>query len=578
MSLQSAMHIGRSALNAASAGIQVASNNISNASSPGYSRQIAHLLPVRGSNSYGTGTIGNGVSVGSIERQVDQALLARFWSGLNNEAGALQESAIMNQVEGSLNELTGFDLSSGLSGFFNLWSERANLSESSAVVVQEGTQLADLFGRLRGDLSSTRRQVDEQLFAAVGRANQLLAQIAESNRQIGNAEGGQGKANTMRDQRDELVSELAALVDVSIVEQSNGLYDVLVGSTPVVLGASARPLEVRLSSQGNEVQADIAIANGGSFIEVESGIIGGLLASRRNGVDRAISQLDEIAAQLIFQVNRIHSTSTNAGGLRSAMGSLTLSTTDRARAFNDPTNAALGALPFGPRNGGFMVHMTNSTTGEVTSRRIDVDLDGLTNNGLPGTGDDTTPEDIRAALAGIPGLNASFTADGRLSITADSNLSFSFSDDSSDVLATLGVNGFFQGSSANDMSVRSELVANPSRLGTGRIVDGVFVENGSALRISDLQSTTIDALGGQGFSSAWRGIVGDLAGRTEAAANKAAGATIVRENLEAQRSAISGVNLDEESINLLTFQRLYQGAARVIQTADELLDTLLSIV
>ncbi len=578
MSLTSAMLIGRSGLDAASAGIQVASNNIANAASPGYSRQIAHLRPVRGSNTSGVGSIGNGVGISEIERQVDQALLARYWRGLNTEAAALQESAILNQVEGSLNELTGSDLSSELSGFFNLWSERANLSESSAVVLQQGAQLADMFQRLRGSLRDTQDQVDSQLGNAIERANQLIGQIADVNREIGAAEGGQTTANSLRDRRDELVSELAALVDVSVIEQSNGLYDVLVGSTPVVLGGSARPMELRLSSDGSKVRAAIAVGNGGSVLDVESGILGGLLAARRGGIDRAINDLDHIAAELIFQVNRIHSTSTNVGGLKSATGSLQLALGDRTLALNDPTNAALAGLPFAASNGGFLVEVTNTATGETSTTRIDVDLDGLNDAGLPGFADDTSAEDIRAALDAIDGLTARFTADGRLAVASDSAFSFAFSDDSSDALAVLGVNGFYEGASAADIAVRADLIDTPTRLGTGSMLDGVFIENGAAMAIAGLSSQPLDALDGQGFSGAWRDVVGDIAGSTAAAADRADGASIVRENLEAQRAAVSGVNLDEESINLLAFQRLYQGSARVIQTASDLLDTLLSIV
>ena len=52
----------------------------------------------------------------------------------------------------------------------------------------------------------------------------------------------------------------------------------------------------------------------------------------------------------------------------------------------------------------------------------------------------------------------------------------------------------------------------------------------------------------------------------------------MRENLEAQRAGISGVSADEETLNLIQFQRQYQAAARFINIVDEMLQTLLSIV
>jgi flagellar hook-associated protein 1 FlgK len=65
--------------------------------------------------------------------------------------------------------------------------------------------------------------------------------------------------------------------------------------------------------------------------------------------------------------------------------------------------------------------------------------------------------------------------------------------------------------------------------------------------------------------------------RTAAAADAADGAKLVRESLEAQEQAVSGVSIDEESIDLLLFQRQFQAAARFISTIDETLQTLLSI-
>ncbi|NJL31868.1 MAG: flagellar hook-associated protein FlgK, partial [Phycisphaerales bacterium] len=55
-------------------------------------------------------------------------------------------------------------------------------------------------------------------------------------------------------------------------------------------------------------------------------------------------------------------------------------------------------------------------------------------------------------------------------------------------------------------------------------------------------------------------------------------ASIVRENLESQQQSVSGVNTDEETINLLAFQRAYQAGARFLNVVDEMYQTLLQIV
>ena len=81
MGLTSAMHIGRSALVSSQIGIQVTGNNLANAATPGYARQVMFLQPTRGQLAGGY-TLGRGVGIRAVERQVDEALqdrLRRAW-------------------------------------------------------------------------------------------------------------------------------------------------------------------------------------------------------------------------------------------------------------------------------------------------------------------------------------------------------------------------------------------------------------------------------------------------------------------------------------------------------------------
>src|SRR4051812_42076502 len=232
MSLSASLQIGTSALNAAQLAIQVAGNNLANAATAGYSRQVALLLPTR-ANNFGRLSIGTGVQVSDIRRQVDQALQDRLWSGISGQSAAAQDHAVLSQVEDILGELGDSSLSHELSAFFNSWSERANGTGSSAVVVQQGQPLADFVRPLRHDLAAQTQGIDDQLGTRVARADGLLSQIADLNHSISDAEAGGGQASSLRDQRDSVVSELSQYMDVSTVEQANGSIDVLVGSTPV---------------------------------------------------------------------------------------------------------------------------------------------------------------------------------------------------------------------------------------------------------------------------------------------------------------------------------------------------------
>jgi flagellar hook-associated protein 1 FlgK len=303
-----------------------------------------------------------------------------------------------------------------------------------------------------------------------------------------------------------------------------------------------------------------------------------MLNNRDAAIDDTIEKLDTLAANLIFEVNRLHSTGVNQQGWTALTGTLAVSPTDRTLALNDPNNQSLASLPFAPTNGGFFVNVTNSTTGATETVRIEVDLDGIDSSGQRSFADDTSLTDIQAALDAIPGVTARILPDGRLDIAAAPGSEISFSEDTSGVLATLGVNSFFTGTSAGNIAVRDDLVADPTQLALGRFENGTFVENGTAIGIAELQTTALGQLGGSSLGGFWTSAVSRVGVLASSAANDAEATRVVRESLEAQDSAVSGVSVDEESVNLINYQRAYEGAARFISIVDELTQTLISLV
>lgn len=578
MSLTAAMNIGRSALATSQLGLQVAGNNMANAATPGYSRQVGRLVALRGDTSVRGLMIGAGVGMRGVQRQVDEAVEARLRLSTADHAYAAMQSQVYAGVEDALGELGDNDLSSQLSAFFTAWSERANAPASGAAVIQKGEQLAAFVRRLRDDLGDQKRQINAQVGAAVARADQLLTEIAALNGEIAQAEAGGATANTLRDQRDASVRELSGMMDVTVVDRGREGADVLVGSVPVVLGAQSRGLRLRSQAVGDEIVVSVATAADGSELSVASGQLGALLQNRGQAVEATIQRLDTLTSQLIFQVNRLHSTGTPPDGLRAASATLGLSAAERAMALNDAQNATLRGLPFQAVNGGFTVRYRSENTGVEDTVRINIDLDGLTASGTPGTADDTTAEDIRAALAAVPGLTAAFTADGRLEIAAAEGVAFSFEDDSSGVLAVLGVNSYFTGVDGSDIAVRGDLAADPGRLAAGRYTNGAYSENGTVLALAGLQSEGIAAIGGKNIPELWRDGVLRVGAEAATALSAADAAAVVRDSLEAQRAAVSGVSIDEESLNLLEFQRQYQGAAKLIAVAQEMTQVLLQLI
>ncbi len=573
MSLLSAIHIANSALATSQIGLQVTSQNLANAATPGYTRQVALMQAVRGRTN-DPFMIGSGVGINEVRRQIDTALQSRLWNAHSSEFGNAQQLNVFGQLEALLNEGTDFDLSSELSSFFNSWSEATTVLDSSATVTNQGRALSSYIQNIRSDLVDQREQLENQIDSQTTQANALFDEIAQINATISSSESGQGQAGALRDRRDQIVTELSQLMEITAVETNQGGFDIFVGSTPIVQGNLSRGVQIDRRTVGSTVSVTVNTADNNDTLAVTSGSIGGLLSSRDGAIDQTISKLDDIAANLIFEVNKIHSTGINEDWLTTSLGTLQVSAANQSLPLNDPANNNLADLPYAPSNGGFFVNIRNEDTGTSDQIWVPVDLDGIDTLGAASVADDTSAEDIRGAIDAIPGLTASFDSSGRLDINASTGFSFSFSEDSSGALATLGVNTYFEGTDATNIAVRDDLTVMMGRLAP----DGSFSANGNALLLGDLGNQTVDALGGHSISQFWGIQTQDIAVQTSSARTQADSAFLVRQSLDGQRASVSGVSIDEESINLLTYQRQYQGAAQVITAAQEMFDTLLSIV
>lgn len=577
MSLTSSLYIANSALTTSQVGLQVTSQNLANAATPGYTRQVALLQALRGRTT-DPFMIGSGVGVNEVRRQIDSALQGRLWNANSEEYGNAQQLNVFNQLEAILNEGTEFDFSSELSSFFNTWSEATTLLDSASTVVNQGRSLSSFIQNIRSDLVDQRQQVENQIDSEVNRANALFSEIADINATISTSEIGQTEAGALRDRRDQIVTELAQLMEVTAVETNQGAYDIFIGSTPIVQGNRSRGVEIERQTTDGIVGAQVITSDNNDTLSVTSGSIGGLLNSRDGAIDETISKLDTIASNLIFEVNKIHSTGINEDWLTSALGTLQVSAANQTLPLNDPTNEDLAQLPYAPENGGFYVNIRNDDTGTSDQVWVPVDLDGIDTLGVASVADDTSAEDIRAAIeaAGGPSgpLTATFDPSGRLQITAAPGFSFSFSEDSSGALATLGVNTYFEGTDASDIAVREDVTVMLGRLAP----DGSFSANENANLLGKLGEQAVEALGGQSISKFWSIQTQDVAVLASSARTKADSAFLVRQSLDGQRAAVSGVSIDEESINLMTYQRQYQGAAQIITTAQQMFDTLLTLV
>jgi flagellar hook-associated protein 1 FlgK len=567
MSLSHSLQIGRSGLLASQAAIAVTGNNLANIATRGYHRQTITLAP-DGTSKIREGVfLGRGVQISAITRQINEALEGRLRSSISDEYAAAARQGTLQQLEAIQNELSGVDLSTRLSAFFNAFSNLANNPQDNSLrtlAIQESATLASFINNMRGSYDQLRQQVTDAAKAGAVAANDLLTRIEHVTRQIIMAEGTQGGAAGLRDERDGLLSELSQYLDISVNEHESGAIDVFVGSLPIMLNGQSRGVELRTRTIDGNVVTDVVISQNKDPLDISSGELGALIRAGNSELRDAFDALDAFTHELIWQVNRLHSQGQGVAGFSSITG------TSRVLDENAVLDSADAGLDFKPQHGSFLVHVTQKSTGQRITTRIDVDLDEVdpSNN--------TTLSSLIASINGVDNVTASLGPGRQLVLAADaSDFEISFSEDSSGVLAALGVGTLFSGKDSYDVAVNPLVQANPRFLAAG--LEHVAGDNRNALAIADLRSTRLERTGGLSLTEMWSRHVEDFAIRHAQARGQVQSAVIVRENLEAQQQSVSGVNADEEAINLLAFQRMYQASARFLSIVDEMMQTLLRI-
>lgn len=567
MSLTSALLTGKSALTVSQVGLQVTGNNMANATTAGFTRQTVALSPASADRITSNAFVGRGVRLDEVVRHVDEALQGRLRLAMSEESASSLQYNLLVQIESIQNELTEHDLSTELAEFFNAWSELSRTPSDDAartLTIEQGTALSEHLRTMREDIEKVRQHIDDDLHAQVSRADALLTQIADLNRSIVNAEMGVSTSSALRDRRDAVLEELSGYLDITTVQQPDGAVDVLVGSTPLVLRDQSRGLELSLETRNDELVAMVRVSADQGQLDIRSGSIGALVEAREADVNRAIERLDDLAGTLIHEVNRLHSQGQGKVGFASITGAYRVTETDV------PLNHPDADLPFTIGNGSFQLHLTHVASGSRVSHQIDIDLDGI--------GADTTLDDLVAQInaAAGPDITASIASNGALRLDAANGFEMSFSDDSAGVLAGLGLNTYFVGRNASDIAVHDGLQAVPNRLAAGG--GHVPGSNDVALAISELGEQPSDRLGGMTLQSFWSTEVEELGVRTSSARDRALATAMIREGLQAQEAAVSGVSIDEETIQLMNYQRQYEAAARFISVIDNVTQILLNLV
>jgi flagellar hook-associated protein 1 FlgK len=185
-------------------------------------------------------------------------------------------------------------------------------------------------------------------------------------------------------------------------------------------------------------------------------------------------------------------------------------------------------------------------------------------------------DDLAAELNAIDGISATVTPGRKLEIKGDTSLlTFGFANDTSGVLASLGVNTFFTGTGASNIGINSIVQTDPAKFAASS--GGIAEDTGIAVQLANLLNAPLTSLGGSNLAVRYDRVIGEVTQGSAVTKSVADGFRSFHGTLEGQLLAIQGVNIDEEAIRMITYQRAFQASARVVSTINELLETLVNL-
>ncbi len=401
--------IGMRALRAAQSSMDLVGQNVANASTPGYSRRLS-LLSSTEPLMFGRFGVGTGVQVAELRRVHDGLLESRLREQ-THVLGRLDASgSLLSQLEGFFQEPSDNGLAARLDDLWNAFSDVSRSAGDASFrdgLVQSALTLGAGFRQVAAQVQSIGDEARQGVRAAVDVVNGLLVEVAAVNRRVIDSRSFGTTPGDLLDERDRLLKQLADWVDPQVIDRPDGTVDVLLDGLLLVSGDSARELATRQPSDGS-VQVLLKSAN--QELEIGSGRLKGYLDLARLTVPERQSELDQIARNLIYEVNRRHATAVSAAG---PYAHLSAAVTVPAGDVDQPLAAI--DLPFAVANGRLTVNVVETATGSVTQHFIDVDPQSM------------TLADLTAELDALSHVAASLDAVGRLRISADGGYGFDFS-------------------------------------------------------------------------------------------------------------------------------------------------------
>jgi flagellar hook-associated protein 1 FlgK len=660
------MALGTRAMFANYAALQTTSNNIANSNTPGYSRQSVELATAGGQFT-GAGFFGKGVDVATVTRAHSEFLTREAATTKSLAAADSTRSVQLGQLEQLFKTgEAGLGYAAGelLNAFVDVASHPQD-SSARQVVLGRAQEVASRFRATGEQLDVLQAGVTQDMKTSVAAVNSLAKNLASLNQQIAAVKGSGHEPNDLLDQRDKVVNDLSAYLQVTTIGAEDGTLSVFIGGgQQLVLGSQATQLiaasdpydPARVGLGWRDASGDHAFPD----TLITGGSIAGLLRFQGQDLADARNRLGQMAAALSGRINEqqalgldlrqpagsgapifsvgapqvlpaatnardaagnFAASVVNAGGVRVPTVSLTVANASELQASDyalraDPAGAP-GAYQLTRLSDGLV--RTVSTGSVLDGFRVDVvapapgptdrfllqPVAAATRNMLRVLDD---PSGIAAAApvtatlnpanvgtAGVASLRAVSTTlnpqnTATVSFTSDTgNYTWELRDRTTNALVSSGSATWTAGTpiQLNGWEMQLSGVPRTGDVLTVAKTDYPASNNGNARAIVDLrdaglvgQQTLVGGVvvPGETITDAYASAMAEVGVRVQNTRSSAEMSESVAAEAEAARSDKAGVNLDEEAARLIQFQQSYQAAAKMLQVAQSVFDTLLQTV
>ena len=596
------LNIAGSGLRAANASLNTTANNISNAETEGYSRQnvvqtAAHAL--RTYTSYGC--TGSGVETLGVERQRDDFYDAKYWNNMKKYGEYSIKQYYCAQIEDYFKD----DGKSGFATLFDVMEtslqeviKNPNSDSTKRTFLSAAQSLAEYFNNMSGNLDELQKDLNSELKLSVDQINSIAAEIATLNKQINVVELSTGTtANELRDKRTLLIDQLSELVEVNVIETP--VYDTnnpdretggtrclvtIAGGQTLIDGNDYKTLFCQARETTEKVNQDDA--EGLYDVYWADGSVFSLANSQLGGKLRGIYEMRD-------GNNGENFYGKVAGVNVDTAGTCTMTVATTADYLQDITKTTL------PSNGGKIV--IGNTEYHFSSWDYEKDADGNLTGNYIFTMTEIIPtskitSDVKIGNSvdcqGIPyymaqmnefvrnfaGLVNDILTDGFTSDGQPGSLMFTANliiDDRQYELSELKEDAYYF-MTAKNFAVDTDMLLSPSLLATkGVASNGVEASDTVESLLAMFSDKETLSFRGGAANEFLECILADMALSANSANTFAKTYESLKLTINNQRTSISGVDTDEEAVNLVKFQNGYNLASKVIQTMSEMLDRLI---